>query len=160
MQAVGQLDNDNADVLAHGNEHLAEGLRLLVGERFHLDLGDLGNTVHQIGHGLAEQLGYLLFGGSGVFHRIVQKGGDERFHIHVQVGQDDGNLYRVDYERLARLALLAMVHLLGIAEGLFHQRKVILAQIGAGKLLQNAEALFRVGTHRSRSGRLDGGVDR
>ena len=71
VQAVGQLDDDDADVLAHGDEHLADGCRLLVGERFHLDARDLGDAVDELRHVRAELLFDQLAGNVGILHRVV-----------------------------------------------------------------------------------------
>ncbi len=128
MQAVGELDNDDADVFAHGNEHLAERFSLLVGKRFHLDLGDLGYAIDQFGNRIAEHIRHLLLCGNGVFHRVVQQGSNKRFDIHVKVGQDNGNLYGMNHECFARFTLLASMHFLGKAKGLFQQSQFVIVQ--------------------------------
>ena len=71
VQAVGQLDDNDADILAHGNEHLADGGRLLIGEGFHLDARDLGDAVDQLRHVRAELLLDQLAGHVGVLNRVV-----------------------------------------------------------------------------------------
>lgn len=54
MQPVGQLNDDHADILRHGKEHLADILRLLflLGGKRHL--AELCHTIHKVGDGLAE----------------------------------------------------------------------------------------------------------
>ena len=160
MQAVGEFDNDNADVFAHGNEHLAKRFSLLVGKRFHLDLGDLGYAVNQFGNRIAEHFGHLLLGGNSVFHRVVQQGGNKRLHVHVEVSQDNGNLHGMDYECFARFTFLTSMHFLGKAEGLFQQSQFVFVQIGRSQALKRLEALLRVGADWRRSGRFDGWVNR
>ena len=160
VQAVGEFDNDNADVFAHGNEHLAKRFSLLVGKRFHLDLGDLGYAVNQFGNRIAKHFGHLLLGGNSVFHRVVQQGGNKRLHVHVKVGQDNGNLHGMDYECFARFTFLTSMHFLGKAEGLFQQNQFVFVQIGRSQALKRLEALLRVGADWRRSGRFDGWVNR
>ena len=72
VQAVCQLDHDDADVFAHGDEHLADGGRLLVRQAFHLDARNLGNTVDERGHVLVELGGHVLVGDVGVLDRVVK----------------------------------------------------------------------------------------
>ncbi len=59
MQPVGELDEDDADVLGHRDEHLAQVLALLLGQRLELDLAELGHPVDEIGHLVAEPLADL-----------------------------------------------------------------------------------------------------
>ena len=54
--AVGELDQDDADVARHREEHLAEVLGLLLLARGEVDLADLGDAVDQAGDLLAEEL--------------------------------------------------------------------------------------------------------
>ena len=142
VQAVGQLDDDDADVLAHGNEHLADSGRLLVGEGFHLNARDLGDAVDQLRHVRAELLLDQLAGHVGVLHRVVQKRRAQRFHVHAQIGQDDGHLHRMRDERLARLAARALVSAGGEAEGLLELGLLLVGQVAARHVLQVGEALI------------------
>ena len=142
VQAVGQLDDDDADILTHGNEHLADGGRLLVGKRFHLDARDLRDAVNQLRHVRAELLLHQLAGDVGVLHRVVQQRRAQRFHVHAQIGQDDGHLHRVRDERLARLAARALMGGGGELECL---RQLVLFGVGkvaARHVLQFGEALL------------------
>ena len=75
VQAVGELDHNHANVLAHGNEHLAHSRRLLVGEAFDFDARDFGDSLHELGHLHAELLFKRCGRGVGILDRIVKKGG-------------------------------------------------------------------------------------
>ena len=57
MQPVGELDENDADVARHRQQHLAEIFRLRLFLRLKLDAGDLGNAVDQTGDVGAEFLG-------------------------------------------------------------------------------------------------------
>ena len=56
VQPVGQLDDDDPDVLGHGHQHFPQVLRLLLLPGGVGDLAQLGDAVHQQGHLLAELL--------------------------------------------------------------------------------------------------------
>ena len=73
VQAVGQLHHDDADVVHHRQQHLADalGLALLGGEE--IELGQLGDAVHAARHFVAELLADLLDGDAGVLDHVVQQ---------------------------------------------------------------------------------------
>ena len=131
VQAVSQLDEDDADVPGHGQHHLAQVFRLLLRFRFELDLGDLGNAVHQLGHLLAEFVGQLFFAEPGVLDHIVQHGGHERGMVHVHVGEDVGHCQRVSDVRIPGAAVLAFVCLLGKMVSVYDLGDLIIVQVTA-----------------------------
>ncbi len=55
VQAVRELDQDDPDVLGHRDEHLAQVVALLLGERLELDLAELGDAVDELGDLVAER---------------------------------------------------------------------------------------------------------
>jgi hypothetical protein len=75
VQAVGQLDQDDAHVARHGQQHLAEGLGLAFLAGVELQLVQLGQPVHQLGHRRAEALDQLGLGDAAVLHGVVQQRG-------------------------------------------------------------------------------------
>ena len=110
VQAVGQLDQNHADILGHGQEHLPQVLRLdlnLVGRIG--QLAQLGDAVHQEGHLVAEFLGDLLRGHDRILHRVVEKARHNGLLVELQVRQNDGNAERMDDIRLSRFAKLPLV---------------------------------------------------
>ncbi len=74
VQTVGQLHDHDADVLGHREEHLAEVESLLLVHRLHVDGGELGDAIDDLGHALAEALAHLVESRRGVLHCVVQKG--------------------------------------------------------------------------------------
>ena len=75
MEAVGNLDEDDADVVAHGKEELLEGLGLcgrLVSED---SARDFGQPVHDFGNLGAEDVLYVLYRIVCVLHYIMQQRG-------------------------------------------------------------------------------------
>ena len=57
MQAIGKFDDDNANVLGHGEEHLAQRERLLLVHAIDFDVGELGHAIDKLGHRIAKQAG-------------------------------------------------------------------------------------------------------
>ena len=110
VRPVGQLDQDDADVPRHRQEHLAEVLRLLLLAGGEVDLADLGDAVDERGDLLAEQPLDLRQRREGVLDRVVQQTGDDARHVEPHVGDDAGDLERVGQVRLARLPPLPVVH--------------------------------------------------
>jgi hypothetical protein len=109
VQPVGELDEDDAHVARHREQHLAEVLRLRVLQRLELDALDLGDAVHQLGHLLAEALGDLALGGRRVLDHVVQQCRHQRLGIQVPLGEDLGDREGMRDVRLAALPVLAGV---------------------------------------------------
>ena len=129
VQAVGELDQDDAHVARHREEHLAEALRLHFLLARELDLVELGDAVDHVGDGLAEALLELVLGDGGVLHHVVQQRGGEALRVEPPLRQDGRDRERVRDVRLARLAELPAVRGLGELERALDERDVLL---GAG----------------------------
>ena len=71
VQAVGELDQDHADIARHGQHHLAEAGSLRLGAGLEIDLGELADTVDELGDLVIEMPGQLLLGHAGVFQHVV-----------------------------------------------------------------------------------------
>jgi hypothetical protein len=87
VQAVGELDQDHAQVARHRQQHLAEALGLGLLARAELDLVELGDAVDQLDHVAAERLLDLLARERGVLERVVQQRRDDRLGVEAQVGE-------------------------------------------------------------------------
>jgi hypothetical protein len=94
VQAVGELDEQHADIGRHGQHQLAEILRMLGMVRLQLDAGELGDAVDEARHFLAEELLDLLQGRVRVLDRIVEQAGDDgsavELHARQQLGDAQG----------------------------------------------------------------------
>ena len=95
MQAVSQFNQQHANVFRHCQQQLTKILRLFVVGRFLLNHCQLGQTVHQLRHLIAEQRTNFFNRRIGVFHRIVQQPGDNRRGIKLKLGQNTGNFHRM-----------------------------------------------------------------
>ena len=140
MQAVGQLDEDHADVVDHGQEHLAHVLRLALLARGEIDLADLGDALDDVRHLLAEFLLDLLDGDRGVFHRVVQQAGGDGDRVQLHVRQHVCDFQGVREVGLARGALLALVVAQGKIVGLADQLQIVARTVLPHLLQQVTEA--------------------
>ena len=107
------------------------------GQGIELELVQLAQAIHQLGHGLAELLANLLDADVGVFRHVVQQRGGDGLRIEVQRGQDAGDRDGVGDVRIARLAQLALV--CGATEGerSFDLRHILRLQVGGNLLEKN-----------------------
>ena len=94
VQAVRQLDNNDAHVLRHGDEHLAEVLRpplLPLEVRQLVELADLGLPLHDAAHRGAEAALQLLGRYPAVLQGVVEEACGHRVGVHLQAGQNLGH---------------------------------------------------------------------
>jgi hypothetical protein len=111
VQTIGEFDHQYPDVLAGRHDHLSDGLGLggLAVER----LVELRHAVDQITHLGAEVAEQRLQRVTGVLHRVVQQRGDQRGGVHAELSADLRDRERMRDVRLAALARLAAVHVVG-----------------------------------------------
>ncbi len=133
MCAVGELDQDDAYVAHHREQHLAERLRLGFLAALELDLVELRDAVDELGNVGSEALRQLVLGRRGIFDDVVQNRRDDRIRVEMQIRQDGGGGHRMRDVGLAGEALLAFVG--GGAElgGLFDAGDLLGRQIGADR---------------------------
>jgi hypothetical protein len=115
VETVGKLDQHDADIIDHREEHLAQALRLLLlfacrplSPIFAItgpgDLAKLGRAVHQAHNPDAELLLQIVQRHWRVLDHVMQQAGGKRFPVEMHPGQDDGHLERMDDVRLTRFA--------------------------------------------------------
>src|SRR6185436_7395160 len=109
VQAVGELHDDHAHVVDHGQEQLAEvlGLALLGGGEG--DLADLGDALHDVEDVRPEVLLDLVRVRQGVLEHVVQEAYGHAGGVHAQLGQDGRHLERVHQVGLPAGPRLALV---------------------------------------------------
>ena len=106
VQPVGQLDQDDAHIARHRQQHLAEILCLGILSRFELDLVQFAQAVDQFRDRFAEFFGDIFGGDFGVLDNIVQQRGDDSLRIDVQRGKNAG--YR---DRMGEVGVAGLAHL-------------------------------------------------
>ena len=133
VQPVGELDQDDAHVARHREQHLAEALGLQLLARVELDLVELRHAVDHVGDRPAERRLDLGLGDGGVLHHVVQQRGGEPLRVDAPLRQDARDRERMRDVRLARLAVLAAVGGLGELERALDEldvrRRQVVAQV-------------------------------
>ena len=109
VEAIGELDEDDADVVDHREQHLAEVLRLPLLGRRERDRADLGHALDDVRDVLAELLADLLGRRQGVFDDVVQQAGGDADRVELHVREDVGDLERMDEVGFARMADLSLM---------------------------------------------------
>ncbi len=132
VQAVGELDQDHAQVARHRQQHLAEAFRVGFLATAELHLVQLGDAVDQLGHGVAEFACELGATQPGVLERVVQDRGDDGFGVQAELGEDMRHRHRVRDVWLAGFARLS-----GVGFGADHDKRGARARPGpaAGRCL-------------------------
>ena len=95
VEAVGELDEDDADVLGHGHEHLADVLGLGLLRRGHGDLVELGDPRDQPGDVGTEVPLQVGRGDVGVLDDVMEDCRGQGLTVEAQPGEDVGHLQRV-----------------------------------------------------------------
>jgi hypothetical protein len=138
VQTVGDFDQDDPDVLGHGDKHFPQIFHLLVFLGGILNPGQLADPVHQIRHGGTEQLGDFLVGGGGILNAVVHQGGLNGLGVQLQLLRHNlRHSQRMNDIGLAALALLTLMVLLRVSKGTLNPVKVGTGVIGADGVLQN-----------------------
>ena len=136
VQPVGQLDDDDADIVDHGQQHLADALGLPFLARVEMEFAELGDAVHAARHFFAEFLADLVQAKAGVFHGVVQQARFQAHQIHLHVGQDQGDVERVNHVGLARHALLIFMRFRRPAVSFFKLGEIVLGPKHTDLLLE------------------------
>ena len=143
VQAVGELDDQDADVPGHRDDHLPDGLCLR--RRTVLDLVQLGHAVDEGGDVLTEVAAQLTQGVRGVLDGVVQQGRADRLGVHAELGEDRGHREGMGDVRVARLALLVLMPVRGDRIGTLHRPHVRFRVMCADGLNQRFEDRVHAG---------------
>ena len=124
VQAVGELDQQDAHIVGDGEQQLAQvfGLLGLLGHE--VELLQLGQALDQDADFLAEQLVDLGTRRRRILDGVVQQRGRDRRVVELQIGQDRGDFQRMREIRIARGALLLAMGLHRVDIGAVEQRLV------------------------------------
>ena len=145
VQPVGHLDEDDTDVLAHGQEHFAQILHLLLRLGGGLHSRQLADPLHNVSNGGGKGLGNVLMGGIGILDGIVEQGGGNGLRVQMQLLRHDlSHRQRMGDEGRAVLAILTPVVLLGKFKGRTDQLKIGAGVILADSVLQTLVLLLHV----------------
>ena len=141
MEAVGNLDEDNAYVVAHREQELLERLGLQRGAVAEDAAGYFRDALHDVGDFRTEEVAEVFVRVVSVFLHVVQERGADRGRPEPDFAAGDlrhGN--RVQDIRLAGAAAHAFVRLLGKVEGLgdeFHLAAVVSSEVRVEQMLES-----------------------
>ena len=119
VQAVGELDENHAQIPRRRHRHLLEVLGLGFGARLE-DRRQLGDAVDDLRHVVAERAHERLLGDAGVFEHVVQHRGGNGLRVHAHGRQDVGNRQGVGDVAVSGAPELAAVGVRGEAAGIAH----------------------------------------
>ena len=111
VQAVGELDQNHADIARHGEQHLAEILRLRLFLRLEFNAGDLGDAVHELCDIVPEFLGNAFLRRGRVLDDVVQDRRRDALGVEAHFRQDAGDFYGMVDVGFAANAALSLVGL-------------------------------------------------
>jgi hypothetical protein len=140
VKTVSELDDDDADVGRHGEEHFADALGLAVLAIVEVDLAELGDAIDATGDLFTEEFLEFFERGGGVLDDIMEESGDEAREVHLHASEDARNGERMEHVGLAGVALLMGVKANGKLEGAAERGEVL-----GGTELLNALREFLVG---------------
>jgi hypothetical protein len=134
VQAVGELDQDDAGVPRHREDHLPVVLRLRLLAALEVDAGQLRDAVDELADLLAELRSDLVEADVSVLDDVVQERSCDRLVVELKLGTDACDRVRMVDELLAGAALLALVSLGCEAESAREQlsidMRVVLGNLG------------------------------
>ena len=176
VHAVGELDDDDAKVAGHREEHLAEAFGLCRGSGGEAELVELAHAVDEFGDLDAEFFRHLLLARARVLKDVVHEARLNGRGVHAPGSENGGDGDRVGDVGFAGLSELSEMGGVGVAVGLadlFDVRRgeVLSAELderrgggGGRRRLGREERQVglrhggrRHGGHGSLDGRLDGG---
>ncbi len=141
VQPVGELDEDDAHIADHGEEHFANVLGLAVFAIGELDFLDLSDALDDVGDLLAEALGDVLGGDRGVFDGVVEEAGGDGGGVELHLRKDEGDLKRVKDVGLAGGAELAFVMFEAELPGLANDVDVVGRSVAANGVHELAKLI-------------------
>ena len=140
VQAVGEFDEDHAQVARHRQQHLAETFRGGFLAILELQLVQLGDALDQFGDGHTEIGRDLVAGQRRIFDGVVQDRRDQGLDINALLGQ-----HRRGGDRMGDVGLAGFTGLSGVcigadAPGADQGRALLFGQI-IGRRLQHADVI-------------------
>ena len=139
MQPVGQLDEHYADVIDHGQHHLAQILGLLLFACCEINFADFSYAFDDVSNLLSEFFANVDDSDRSVFDRIVQQAGGHCDRIHFHFGEDERNFQRMDKVRLSGGPALTFMIFQRIIVGFLDDGEIVLRTILLHPLHQIAE---------------------
>ncbi len=131
VQAVGELDHHDANVVDHRQQHLADVFGLARFGSQQIEAADFRGAFHQARDVGPKCFGDLLERDFRVFDHVVEQRGAERGYVELHVRQQVGDFDRMREERLAGKARLRFVLLGGEIVGAAKEFEVVAGTVAA-----------------------------
>ena len=139
MQAVGQLDEHHADVIHHGQHHLAQIFSLLLFAGGKIDGADLGDSLDDVRYLLAKFLADIDDSHRCIFDRVMQQAGRDGHGVHLHLGQNQRHFEGMDQVGLTGGAALPGMMFLGKLVGLADEFEIVVGPVGPHSAHELAE---------------------
>ena len=149
VEAVGQLDEDDADVLRHREQHLADVLGLLLFVAMGGEARQLGDAVDEMGHLGTEALLDVRQAVLGVLRDVVEQRGLDGDRVDPQLGHDLRRGDGMGHVRLAGRADLALVRRNGQVEGTLDAAQVGGRMVVGHRGLEGRPERLEIGARRA-----------
>ncbi|RMN46324.1 hypothetical protein ALQ59_05621 [Pseudomonas syringae pv. apii] len=130
VQAVGELDQNHADVPRHGHGHFLEVFGLSFGFGLEVHLGQFADPVDQFRDGFAKLRAERFLGNTGVFDDVMQHRSHQALMVHVHVSKDIGHRKRMGDVGFTAATALAIVGLFGVEIRSADQIDLVLTEVG------------------------------
>ena len=134
VQAVSQLDDDDANIFRHRQQNFLDVVGLLLDFVLELDVGELADAIDQIGDFFTKLFLDLLARGGGVFDDIMQNGCNDAVHVHMHFRENAGDSDGVVDVRLTGDAVLAFVQLRAKQVGAVNFANLVLLHVAADQV--------------------------
>ena len=131
VKAVRKFDHDDADVIDHGEQHLADVFGLARFGREQIEAADFGGAFDEAGDIGAELVGDGGERNFGVFDDVVKQRGAERGDVELHVREEVGDFDGMREERFAGKARLRFVLFGGEIVGAAKKFEVVAGTVAA-----------------------------
>ena len=131
VNAVGEFHHDHANVIHHGQKHLADVFGLARFRSEQIEAADFGDAFHQARDIGAKLLGNLLERNFRVFDYVVKKRGAKGGHVELHVREKMRDFDWMRQVRLAGKARLSLVLLGGEIVGAAQEFEIVAGTVAA-----------------------------
>ena len=129
MQAIRELDEDDANIFRHRQGHFLEVLGLPELNRVKLHVGQLADTIDQL-RNLCTELGTNVFlVDACILDHIMQQRGHQALRVHTHASENAGHRQRVSDVGFPTAPDLAVVSLLGVIVCAPYQLRLLQGQV-------------------------------
>ncbi len=131
MESVTKLDQNDADIICHRQDHLADTLGLPGFGTPKGQTAQLGHALNNMGNLWAKHFCEFLGSCASVLHNIVEEGSGQTDCVQLQLGQESGHLKGMGQIRFSGKPHLTIMDPGRIDVRSFHQAQISFRVVGA-----------------------------